>query len=359
MRYFWDMSSFAERTAFEAGFASHWDTHLASEIQAARHQLRRRGIFALVITGIGVGLIGIVAAIWWVTPDFGPRVALLSQPLFPALVAGLAALAVIGSWVPLIRKDVSLESGLELALAAHISAVMTPDENDKFAELVVQDLAAADMLSESQITISNHYSGCRAQRRLRLFYADLNLSKPAKGFGARSRRQVTIMRISLPVMSDGEICIDSDIARLADIVRSSYGHFARRYIDHDAFDMLFGVITSEKNLVEKMLPPDFVGRLLALHHDVVNALAASGDEDAHMLALLADASLTLAIDTPPTPSIAVHGITEATVEAEARRRIRQVAALVQLADDLPTGDAIPLPADVGRRPPVAAMQVTS
>ena len=47
------------------------------------------------------------------------------------------------------------------------------------------------------------------------------------------------------------------------------------------------------------------------------------------------------------------------VEAEARRRIRQVAALVQLADDLPTGDAISLPADVGRRPPVAAMQVTS
>ena len=47
------------------------------------------------------------------------------------------------------------------------------------------------------------------------------------------------------------------------------------------------------------------------------------------------------------------------LEAEARRRIRQIAALVQLVDDMPTGDAISLPPDVGRRPPVAAMQLTS
>ena len=132
--------SFVERTDFEAGFAAQWDSHLAPVIAAVRSRHRRQLAFGGFVTLIGTGVIGAGAVMWLSDITLGPRFALLDQPVFAALIAALAALAMIGNWVPLITRKDSYDEPLEAAMRAHLAGAMEPCNNSGFAALLVAEL---------------------------------------------------------------------------------------------------------------------------------------------------------------------------------------------------------------------------
>ena len=130
------MSGFVEKTVAEQGFASSWKMHMSPLIDAAVKRQRRQMMFASLVTGLALGL-GVVALFLGrlVTVD-----GLFAQPLFMALILALAALAAIASWVPLLRRDSLLRDGVMAAVESHFAALVTPDENTAFAEVLLQDL---------------------------------------------------------------------------------------------------------------------------------------------------------------------------------------------------------------------------
>ena len=166
------MSVFVERTDFEAGFAAQWDSHLAPAIAAVRSRHRRQLAFGGFVTLIGTGVIGAGAVMWLSDITLGPRFALLDQPVFAALIAALAALAMIGSWVPLITRKDSYDEPLEAAMRAHLAGAMEPCDNSGFAALLVAELADSAILAAAPANIISHHAGSGSQNRLHMLEVD-------------------------------------------------------------------------------------------------------------------------------------------------------------------------------------------
>ena len=346
MRYESGMSGFVERTDFEAGFAAQWDRYLAPAIGVLRAGRRRRMLFASLTTVAGAALICAAVVIWSVAPDFGPRLAALTQPVFAALVVALAALAMIGAWVPLLGRDETFDEQLEAALQAHIAAVMRPSDNAGFASLIIEDLSTSGILPTAPFTISSHYAGCNAQHRLHLLQADFDIPKVGKKVTKTTCQRVVVMRVSLAAAVQGDIHIDSNVPRLSAMQRSSDGRFARFHVDHDEFDVVFGVIAVDLQQARGLLSPDFADRLLALHRNLINPLATGRGAGGHMSGLFADACLTLVIELPEPPVADEQSVTTASLEQDARSRLARFAALSHLADILPHEMVLPLPGPV-------------
>ena len=356
MRYESGMSGFLERTDFEAGFAAQWDRYLAPAIDVLRTSRRRRMLFASLITVTGAVTIGAAVVIWSAAPDFGPRLAVLTQPVFAALVVALAALAMIGAWVPLLGRNKTFDEQLEAALQAHIAAFMRPSDNAGFASLIIGDLSTSGILPTAPFTVSGHYAGSNAQHRLHLLQADFDIPKVGKKVTKTMRQRVVVMRVSLAAAVQGDIHIDSNIPRLSAMQRSSDGRFARCHVDHDEFDVVFGVIAVDPQQARGLLTSDFADRLLALHRNLINPLATGRGAGGHMSGLFADACLTLVIEVPEPPVADEQSVTTASLEQDARSRLARFAALLHLADILPHEMVSPLlrPASLDGRQPLRA-----
>ncbi len=132
------MSGFVEKTVAEQGFASSWDLHVDADLVAAVKQRQRRMLFACLATGISAGL-GIVALF---LQGIVPEDSIFAQPLYVALVVALAALAAIASWVTLLRPGAELAERVWDAVEGHFAALFSRADNDAFAEVIIQDLAA-------------------------------------------------------------------------------------------------------------------------------------------------------------------------------------------------------------------------
>ena len=329
------MSVFVERTNFEAGFAAQWDSHLAPVIAAARSRHRQQLAFGGLVTVIGVAVVWAGAVIWLSAAPFGPRFALLEQPVFAALIAALAALSIIGSWVPLITRKDRYDEPLETAVCAHLAGVMEPSDNSGFAALLVAELADSAILSAAPADIISHYAGSGSQNRLHMLQVDLDLAAAKPSSAGAVKRRLMVMRVSMPAVATSMIMIDSNIPRLSAMQRSSDGRFGRFHVDHDEFDVVFGVLAEDMEQARSLLTREFADGLMALHRSLIDPLANQRGSGMYMTGLFADACLTLVVDLPDKTEDDAGRITAPLVEAHARRRLARFAALLHLASAVP------------------------
>ena len=338
------MSVFVERTDFEAGFAAQWDSHLAPAIAAVRSRHRRQLAFGGFVTLIGTGVIGAGAVMWLSDITLGPRFALLDQPVFAALIAALAALAMIGSWVPLITRKDSYDEPLEAAMRAHLAGVMEPCDNSGFAALLVAELADSTILAAAPANIISHHAGSGSQNRLHMLEVELDIAAVKPSAAGAVKRRLMVMRVSMPAVATSMIMIDSNIPRLSAMQRSSDGRFGRFHVDHDEFDVVFGVLAADMQLARSLLTPEFANSLMALHRSLIDPLADQRGGGMYMTGMFADACLTLVVDLPDKTQDVSGRITASLVEARARRRLARFAALLHLASAVPQrGADAPLP----------------
>ena len=142
---------------------------------------------------------------------------------------------------------------------------------------------------------------------------DIAAAKPSAA-GAVKRR-LMVMRVSMPAVATSMIMIDSNIPRLSAMQRSSDGRFGRFHVDHDEFDVVFGVLAADISWRGLLTPirqqPDGVASSL------IDPLADQRGGGMYMTGMFADARLTLVVDLPDKTQDVSGRITASLVEARA------------------------------------------
>ena len=317
------MSEFVEKTVAEQGFAASWKIHMSPLIEVAVKRQRRQMMFASLVTGLALGL-GVVALF------LGGLVAedsLFAQPVFMALVLALAALAAIAAWVPLLRRDGALQDGVMAAVESHFAALVTPDENTAFAEVVLQDLVSDGVLDPAEHQITTHHAGSYRGCRIRLIAAR---ARPRTDGRRPGRGQdLLVARVSLPSVVDCQISIDSDVSRLPE-------DGERLHVDHDQFDHIFGVSCSDRMAAAEVLTTRLAESLLMIQQRLANPLnpAATG---LRVGVQIAEGNLLLLIQEASRDGGAGQ-LGPAALETLARGLVMRFAMMPGLVDEL-YGDA--------------------
>ena len=189
---------------------------------------------------------------------------ILAQPLNTALVVALATLAVIGSWVVVLRHDSALAAPVRAAVESHFGALFTKDDNAGFGEVILQDLVADGILDDRPYSVTTHYAGTYSDCRIRLMEASANL-------GRRMTADLLVLRVSLPFSARGEIRGDSDIRRLKAFVedREDVDSF---YVDHDQFDRIFMAACSDLGDGVRIVTRGFAETVLQIQHRLASPL---------------------------------------------------------------------------------------
>lgn len=313
------MFGFVEKTVAEQGFASSWKMHMSPLIDAAVKRQRRQMMFASLVTGLALGL-GVVALFlgWLVTAD-----GLFAQPLFMALILALAALAAIASWVPHLRRDSALQDGVMAAVESHFAALVTPDENTAFAEVILQDLVSDGVLDPAEHQIMTHHAGSYRGCRIRLFAARAcpltEGRRPGRG------QDLLVARVSLPWLVDCQISIDSDFSRL-----SADGE--RLHVDHDQFDHIFGVSCGNQMVAADVLTTRLAESFLMIQQRLANPLSQKAT-GLRVSVQIADGNLLLLIEEAARDGGAGQ-LGPAALEALARDLVMRFAMVPGLVDEL-------------------------
>ena len=132
------MVNFVEKTLAEQGFGVSWSRHVAPVLDHHARRVRLRIVFAVATSCPSL----VLATIAIVMHSNLNDAMILAQPLNMALVVALAALAVIGSWVVVLRHDSALAAPVRTAVEAHFGALFTMDDNSAFGDVILQDLVA-------------------------------------------------------------------------------------------------------------------------------------------------------------------------------------------------------------------------
>ena len=313
------MSAFVEKTVAEQGFASSWKIHVEADLAAAVKQRQRRMLFASLATGISVGL-GIVALF---LQDIVPDDSIFAQPLYVALVVALAALAAIASWVTMLRPNGDIAARVWAAVEAHFAALYSKDDNDAFAEVILQDLAADGVLDAGDHKITSHYAGSYRGCRIRLFSARAQQATGSRR--ATSQSDLVVARISLPKPAAGAISIDTDRSRLPE------GHTF--HVDHDQFDHIFGISCADKMTVNSLLTSQMAEYLLQVQQRIANPLNKAALKGVRVAMQVADGSLVLLVEEQAARGEASRYST-AALEKMARGLVMRFATVPGIVDEL-------------------------
>ncbi|MEK9962381.1 MAG: DUF3137 domain-containing protein [Rhodobiaceae bacterium] len=313
------MSGFVEKTVAEQGFASSWDLHVDADLVAAVKQRQRRMLFASLATGISVGL-GMVALF---LKGIVPEDSIFAQPLYVALVVALAALAAIASWVTLLRPGAELAERVWDAVEGHFAALFSRDDNDAFAEVIIQDLAADGVLDAGSHEITSHHAGSYRGCRIRLFAA--RVTKVTGSRRAATQSDLVVARVSLPGPVAGEISIDTDRSRLPE--GQSF------HVDHDQFDHIFGISCTDRMAAKSLLTSQMAESLLLVQQRIANPLNKASLNGVRVAMQVADGSLVLLVEEQAAKAGTTrHGA--AALENLARSLVMRFATVPGIVDEL-------------------------
>jgi hypothetical protein len=313
------MSGFVEKTVAEQGFASSWDLHVNADLVSAVKQRQRRMLFASLATGISVGL-GMVALF---LKGIVPEDSIFAQPLYVALVVALAALAAIASWVTLLRPGAELAERVWDAVEGHFAALFSRDDNDAFAEVIIQDLAADGVLDAGTHEITSHHAGSYRGCRIRLFAA--RITKVIGSRRAARQSDLVVARVSLPRPVAGEISIDTDRSRLPE--GQSF------HVDHDQFDHIFGISCTDRMAAKSLLTSQMAESLLLVQQRIANPLNKASLNGVRVAMQVADGSLVLLVEEQAAKAGTTrHGA--AALENLARSLVMRFATVPGIVDEL-------------------------
>jgi len=317
------MSAFIEKTVAEAGFAASWAQHVAPLATAMQARQRRQTLFASLVTGLAVGLA--VATV--MLSRAVDAESIMANPLYVALVLALAALAAIASWVALLRRDRRLADAVELAVETHFAALYAADENEAFAEVVLQDLVADGMLEDATHRVLTNHAGSYRGCRIRLLTASSQLGDGGILSREGTRRHALVVaRISLPVDIDTGIRIDSQ----RDMLPPKSTGF---HIDHDQFDHVFGVVCDDRMVAARMVTPDFAEHLLLIQQRLANPLGGRASDRVRVAVQIDRGNLLLVIEQP-VRGHAPDRLDPRRAETLARGLIMRFATIPGLVDGL-------------------------
>ena len=313
------MSGFVEKTVAEQGFASSWDIHVGADLVAAVKQRHCRMLFASLATGISIGL-GIVAVR---LKGIFPEDSIFAQPLYVALVVALLTIAAIASWITLRRSGGELEERVWNAVEAHFASLFSRDDNDAFAEVIIQDLAADGILDASTHKITSHHAGSYRGCRIRLF--GVHVCKPVMGRRTANCSDLMVARISLPSGVAGAISIDTDKSRILE------GQFFQ--VDHDQFHHIFGVSCTDRMAAKSLLTYQMAESLLLVQQRITNPLNKASLSGVRVAMRVADGSLVLLVEEQAAEAGAtLHGA--AALEKMARSLVMRFATVPGIVDEL-------------------------
>lgn len=314
------MSGFVEKTVAEQGFGASWKVHVVPLIEAALRRRHRQMLFGSLVSGLALGLGGAALLLGRIVP----AESLFAQPLFLALVMALAALAAIASWVTMLRRDTSLEGAVMGAVETHFAALLTADDNDAFAEVILQDLVDDGVLDGADHTLVTHHAGSYRGCRIRLISARA-LPQTAKQRAAPAR-DLVVVRISLPMAVQARVNIDTDRSRLPSDALPFH-------VDHDEFDNIFGVTCDDRMDTARLVNVRLAENLLMVHQRLANPLSHKSSNGLRVAVQIADGSLQLVVQDAARADNAT-GPPVARVESLARGLIMRFATVPGLVDEL-------------------------
>ena len=277
------MVNFVEKTLAEQGFGVSWSRYVAPVLEHDSRRVRRRIVFAVATSFLSLVLATIAIVMHANVND----AMILAQPLNTALVVALAALAVIGSWVVVLRHASALAAPVRAAVESHFGALFTKDDNAAFGEVIFQDLVADEILDDRPYSVAMHYAGTYSDCRIRLIEASANL-------GRRMTADLLVLRVSLPFSARGEIRGDSDIRRLKAFVedREDVDSF---YVDHDQFDRIFMAACTELGEGVRIVTRGFAETVLQIQHRLASPLDNERRIDQRVAFQIAGGSLTVIV----------------------------------------------------------------
>ena len=276
-------------------------------------------LFACLATGISAGL-GIVALF---LQDIVPEDSIFAQPLYVALVVALAALAAIASWVTLLRPGAELAERVWDAVEGHFAALFSRADNDAFAEVIIQDLAADGVLDAGTHEITSHHAGSYRGCRIRLFAA--RITKVTGSRRAARQSDLVVARVSLPRPVAGEISIDTDRSRLPE--GQSF------HVDHDQFDHIFGISCTDRMAAKSLLTSQMAESLLLVQQRIANPLNKASLNGVRVAMQVADGSLVLLVEEQAAKAgMTRHGA--AALENMARSLVMRFATVPGIVDEL-------------------------
>ena len=323
------MAVFVEKTVAEQGFGASWKLHVAPLIESAVRRRHRQMLFASLATGLAIGLAGAALFLGRIVKADS----LFAQPFFLALIVALATLAAIASWVTMLRRDSSMDGAVMAAVEAHFAALLTADENDAFAEVVLQDLVSDGVLDAADHEVISHHAGSYRGCRIRLISARaVPLTGKRRGAAAQD---LVVARISLPVAMQGVVSIDTDRGRIS-------SDSLAFHVDHDQFDHIFGVACDDRMATARVVNAQLAETLLMVHQRLANPLNRNPSNGPRVAARIADGSLHLVVQEAAFGGNAA-GPQMTAVETLARGLIMRFATVPGLVDEL-YGDADSPPA---------------
>ena len=327
------MLTFVEKTLAEEGFGACWKQEVAPQLDCHVKGRRRHLMFASLISGVAVGL-GVVALL--LRAQIG-HAGFLAEPVHLALVLALAALAVIGAWVTVLRGQAEVGACVRRAVELHFASLFAADGNAAFGEVVLQDLVTDGILQDRDYAVTANYAGTYGACRVRMIEAAAEVARGHR----HDTVELIVFRVSLPFSGNGEAIADSRGDRLASGLEGR-PEFQRYHVDHDQFDGIFSVATTHIADAERIFSAHVVDTLLRVQERLASPLAPGRGVGPRLVVQFANGSLVMVIETPATRRDA-SATTVAGAEARARDLIVQFATLPALVDSL-HGMADSLPA---------------
>ena len=313
------MSGFVEKTIAEQGFASSWDLHVGADLLAAVKQRHRRMLFASLATGILIGLFMVALFLEGIVSEHS----IFAQPPYVALVVTLSTVVAIASWITLRRPGAELEERVWDAVEVHFASLFSRDDNDAFAEVIIQDLAADGILDAGTHKINSHHAGSYRGCRIRLVGARVH--KPFVGRRTANCSNIVVARISLPKAVACAISIDTDKSRILE------GHSFQ--VDHDQFHHIFGVSCNDRMAAKSLLTSQMAEILLLVQQRITNPLDKASLNGVRVAMQVADGSLVLLVEEQAAKAGTTrHGA--AALENMARSLVMRFATVPGIVDEL-------------------------
>lgn len=325
------MSSFTEKTLAEQDFGVCWRQEIAPLIARYTERRRRRMMFASLITGIAVGL-GVVVVL---LQAHIASTSLLAQPLYMALVLALGGLAVIGAWVLPLLDRASFDEVVRRAVERHFASLFTSEANNAFGEVILQDLVTDGIIHDRDYRLTSHYAGTYGDCRVRMIEAGAGM---ARGRGD-DRVNLLVFRVSLPFSQTGEVRADSRVDRLVSLKDSAFD-LVPYHVDHDQFDGIFAVATTDIGAAARIFTDSFVETMLRIQERFASSLQYGRGAQSSLAMQVANGSLQMVVEVPASGREG-ESMTPADADMLARRLIVQFAAAPALVDDLQGGVGTP------------------
>jgi hypothetical protein len=325
MRYHIIMRSFVEKTSAEQGFGVSWRQEVVPLLE--RYEARRywRTIVASLITGIAVGVGGVMLLQQFQIVKFD----FLVPPLNQMLVLALAVLVALMTWMALLPVNGVFGGAVRRAVEVHFAGLLTPNTNAGFAEVILQDLVADDILPERHYAQTAAYAGAYGDCRIWMIEAATGRMPNHN----HDMADLLVFRLSLPFRLQGETRADSQTDRLASIV-AGRSDFVDYDADHDEFNDIFAIATTDTGAATQLFTAGFAETILQVHDHLASPLTRRRAAQPRFAMQVAHGSLVMVVDM-----LAGGGssMTATDIEQRARALIVQFATLPALVDGLQAG----------------------